>query len=386
MARFGFTNTLVVAVAVFLALGITPPAHAEEGDISWAVQPSSADGPDGRDTLTYTLAPGESVTDYVGVSNLGAEPLEMRVYAMDAAMTADGAFTLPPADTESKDVGSWVGITGGGTYTIEPGTRQDIPFRLAVPPTASPGDHAGGIVASLSTLGSSGAGSQQVSVDRRVGVRIYVNVPGDRKPELSVSDVSVKYVGLLNPVEGSTTVTYSVKNTGNVRLGGNSAVSLSGIVGGAVGSATPRTLPEILPGSTVQFEETIDGVFPTVLLDATVTVDPVSVGDAGDDAGSQVVGHGRTWAIPYIIAGVVLLLAGLIFGLWARGRRWRRRAQASSAMGPLRTRDRRGPPTESAPPAVSAQVSASGSDRDSRHLIGANAPTDAPADSAQGSH
>lgn len=376
MARFRFTSTLVIAVALCLGAGITPAAQAEEGDISWAVQPSSAEGPDGRDTLTYSLAPGESVTDYVGVSNLGAEPLEMRVYAMDALMTADGAFTLPPADTESKDVGSWVGITGGGTYTIEPGTRQDIPFRLAIPPTASPGDHAGGIVASLSTLGSSGEGAQQVSVDRRVGVRIYVNVPGERTPELSVSDVSVKYVGLLNPVSGSTTVTYSVTNTGNVRLGGQAAVNLSGVVGGSVGSAPARVLPEILPGSTVSFEDTIDGVFPTVLLDATVSVDPVSVGDAGDDAGIRAVGHGRTWAFPYIIAGVVLLLAGLIYGLWARGRRWRRRAQATSNLGPARSRAPRELVGATASHAPAALTTSSDSPVDS--LSGPTTPSESP--------
>ena len=34
-------------------------------DVSWAVQPSSEKGPNGRDNFTYSLKPGDSVTDYV---------------------------------------------------------------------------------------------------------------------------------------------------------------------------------------------------------------------------------------------------------------------------------------------------------------------------------
>src|SRR6478609_2693251 len=71
-------------------------AKAAAADVSWGVEPSSKDGPDGRDSLTYELKPGESITDYVGVSNFGTQPVRMHVYAMDALMTSDGAFTLPP--------------------------------------------------------------------------------------------------------------------------------------------------------------------------------------------------------------------------------------------------------------------------------------------------
>ncbi|GAA3588059.1 hypothetical protein GCM10022198_09540 [Klugiella xanthotipulae] len=314
-----------------LSGGLAPAAFAADDDISWAVQPSSAEGPDGRDVMSYTLSPGDTVTDYVGVSNLGHNTLSMRVYAMDAAMTTDGSFTLPPASTPSVDVGNWVGITGEGTYTIEPGQRLDIPFRLTVPPTASPGDHAGGIVASLSELGTSGDGAQQVSVDRRVGVRLYVNIPGERTPHLEVSDVTVNYDGGWDLFGGTSTVTYSVKNTGNVRLGGTAALTLTGLLGWSLGAAEDRQLPDVLPGSTVEFTETVTGVAPAVFVNADVSLTPTSVGDAGDDVGTNDSASGWALALPYTVLIIILLLAGLIFWLWWRGRRWRTQAKAALA-------------------------------------------------------
>ena len=311
------------------AAGASAAPSAGSADVSWGVEPSTKEGPNGRDNLSYELKPGESVTDYVGVSNFGSEPLKMHVYAMDALMTEDGAFTLPPAGVEPTDVGSWVGLTGDGTYTINPGERLDIPFRLAVPSTASPGDHAGGIVASLSEpVKSTTGGAQQVAVDRRVGVRIYLQVAGDRAPRLEVGDVQVGYQGGWNPVSGATEISYTVRNTGNVRLSGTAAVDLSGVAGWSLGHTTGRQVPEILPGSAIRMHETFDGVFPAFKLNAAVTVDPVSVGDAGDDVGAPALASGSTWAWPYLILAALLVVFLVILLLWWRGRRWRKRAKA----------------------------------------------------------
>lgn len=329
--RKWFLGAAAIALTLLLGTVAVPAAQAEEDDISWAVQPSSADGPDGRDVMNYTLSPGDTVTDYVGVSNLGTSALEMKVYAMDATMTADGAFTLPPAGTPSVDVGNWVGITGEGTYTIEPGKRLDIPFRLTVPPTASPGDHAGGIVASLSELGSSGEGAQQVSVDRRVGVRLYVNVPGERKPQLKITNVQVDYDGGWNPFDGTSTVTYSVKNTGNVRLSGNVSLKLNGPLGWQLGSADDQPLPDLLPGSIVEFTETVSGVVPALFVNADLSLTPSSVGDAGDEVGNNDTASGWTLALPFSVLLGIILLSGLIYWLWWRGRRWRKKAKAALA-------------------------------------------------------
>lgn len=329
--RARFTATVLGAVLLVGSLVTGAGAAHADNEITWAVQPSTAEGPDGRDHLEYRLSPGEAVTDYVGVSNLGAETLELTVYAMDAIMTEDGAFTLPPAGTNSKDVGSWVGITGEGSYTIEPGTRLDIPFRLTVPPTASPGDHAGGIVASLATLGTSGEGAQQISVDRRVGVRIYVDVPGERSPEIALEDVTVAYDGGWDLFGGTAEIAYTVVNRGNVRLGANVDLGLTGIFGIALPGAETRAVPELLPGSSVRITERVDGVPPAVVVAAALSAQPVSVGDAGTDTGEPTTAEAQSLALPWLIMIILLVVLILVVGLWWRGRRWRRAAKAALA-------------------------------------------------------
>lgn len=320
-----------LAAAVALAVVAAPAAAIADDDVTtWAVQPSSAEGPDGRDAFTYTLAPGEAVTDYVGVSNLGSEPLELRVYAMDAAMTADGAFTLPPADTVSTTVGSWVGFNGEGVFTVEPGTRIDVPFRLSVPPTASPGDHAGGIVASVVELASGGEGAQQVAVDRRVGARVYINVPGDQLPAVDVSDVQIEYGASPILAPSPADVTMTLTNTGNMRIGGTADVTITGPFGIGMDATRTIELPEILPGATVQVSGRIEDVPPAGLLTATVTLDPTSSGDGGDVAGTHTA-SGIAWAVPWVVLVVVLAVLAIIAFVWVRIRRLRARLAAAEA-------------------------------------------------------
>jgi len=321
------------------ALGLAVDAGAASAEepasddvqVTWAVQPSSADGPDGRDALQYSLGPGETTTDYVGVSNLGAEPVTVRVYAMDALMTADGAFSLPPAGTASEDVGAWVGIDGDGVFTIAPGTRADIPFRLTLPPNAEPGDHAGGIVASLAELAPAGEGGQQVAVDRRVGVRVYVDVPGEAAPELVVSDVEVDYRGGLGLTGGPAVVSYTVSNPGNLRLGGDVRVGMSGPFGWALAAAEPQALPELLPGGEVRLTQEFTEVPPAMLLTGAVDVEPRQrEGREGEVAGIHHA-SGIAWAVPWLLVAGLLVVVAVIVLLVRRGRRLRRRLREAEA-------------------------------------------------------
>ncbi|MFB8387416.1 hypothetical protein ACFC3F_09800 [Microbacterium sp. NPDC055910] len=328
-ARLGaIVSTLVLGLG-FAAVS-APAATAADDVTTWAVQPSSAEGPDGRDAFVYTLAPGETVTDYIGVSNLGTTPLNLRVYAMDAAMTADGAFTLPPADTPSTDVGTWVGFNGDGVFTVEPGTRIDVPFRLTVSPTASPGDHAGGIVASVVELAGGGDGEQQVAVDRRVGARVYVNVPGDQLPAVDVSNVSIAYSASPIFASGPATVSFDVTNDGNMRVGGPATIEITGPFGLSLDAVHEIEVPEILPGATVTLSAELEDVPPALLLFATVTLEPMMSGAAADVDGEHSA-TGMAWAVPWLLIVALVIVIAIIVLVWLRGRRLRQRLAAAEA-------------------------------------------------------
>src|SRR5688500_11708828 len=178
MVRLVFALTasslLVPSPASAGRAGDGPPETAA-ADGGFAVQPSGPDGPGSRDWFTYTLDPGEVFGDVVAVSNLGDEPKTFHIYATDAASVADvGGFTAIRDDEKAVDVGTWIEL-GVEEYTVDPGKRVDVPFRVTVPEDAEPGDHAGAILA-IDTADLDPDDEDGISLDvvQRLGARVYV--------------------------------------------------------------------------------------------------------------------------------------------------------------------------------------------------------------------
>ncbi|MER7001470.1 DUF916 domain-containing protein [Dactylosporangium sp. NPDC000555] len=294
----------------------------------WAVQPSGPQGTTGRNYFIYDLNPGSSITDHVGVTNLSDQPLTFAVYGTDAYTTIDGAFALLPADRAATDIGTWIAVEQR-SWTVQPGKRQDIPFRLTVPQNATPGDHAGGVIAAIAQIGVTADG-QQVRLDQRVAARVYLRVSGDLQPAVTVESVHVGYDAPINPVgRGDMTVTYRLRNTGNVRIAGTGGVIVDGPFGWTLARTTPVDLPELLPGATFTVTERVVGVPPVLRLTASVDLAPTTV----DTALPPVQRAASVWAVPWLL---LALLATAVACLYLRLRRRRRPA----------------PPTAAAPPAT----------------------------------
>ncbi|MFV2114517.1 WxL protein peptidoglycan domain-containing protein [Micromonospora sp. LOL_025] len=336
------SRTCVTLVAALLAAGPTvavaaptpapagTPAPPTPGPAAtrWAVQPSGPDGPTGRNYFIYDLAPGSTLTDHVGVTNLSDRPLTFQVYGTDAYTTADGAFALLPADRAATDVGSWVRFDRR-TWTIAPGRRADIPFRLSVPANATPGDHAGGVIAAI-TQARTTADGQQVRVDQRLAARVYLRVDGDVRPAVAIESVSVSYDNPINPAGGGdAVVSYRVRNTGNVRVGGTGTVAVEGPFGWRLARTAPVDLPELLPGGVFTVTERVTGVPPALRLTAEVDLAPTTV----DAALPPVLRSASTWAPPWLLLAALAVLAGCL------AVRLRRRALAKRGAGDTSARD-----------------------------------------------
>ncbi|MDW5329566.1 WxL protein peptidoglycan domain-containing protein [Plantactinospora sp. KLBMP9567] len=302
----------------------SPPAKSR---VTWGVTPSSQKGPDGRPSFSYKLDPGASVTDYVAVTNHSAEPLALTVYASDAFTTGEGGFDLLAGQEKPVDVGAWVRLTTR-TLTVPASSRVDLPFTLTVPTNAAPGDHTGGIVASLATTGTDAQGNQ-VSVDHRVGTRVYLRVTGELRPALALEDLRVRHRGSYNPVAGGElTASAMLRNTGNVRLGGQPALRATGPFGLAARTASGAPLPEILPGDAVRVSVQLSGVPPLFRLTATTTVTPMAVdGQVFDPQPVSVADSRAVWAVPW---SQLLLAVATIVGCWALVVLRRRRRQRTA--------------------------------------------------------
>jgi hypothetical protein len=303
--------------AVLLLILLPAPAQAAPGasDARCSEQPSSAKGPDGRNFVIRRAAPGETLTDYVGITNLTARPMTFSVYGTDAYNTEDGSFALLPAAQKPSDIGSWIGL-GAAEYTVPANTRLDVPFSIVVPADATPGDHAGGVIASIAEEAVD-AGGQKVLVDRRVAARVYLTVAGAVAPTLKIDTVRLEYTQSANPATGGDMIVrYLVRNTGNLRLSGTGAVRVTGPFGWELARTGTMEIPELLPGGSVTVTEKIVGVQPTVRLNAEVTVEPANF----DQKLPGVTRGTAVWAWPWALVGALGLAVLYLFFRIARSR------------------------------------------------------------------
>ena len=292
MTRFA-PLSLLVAVALGLspialgALGVVQPVAvaAAEGEVTWSVEPVPT--PAGqRRTFEYSTDPGTQIIDSVLITNSGSTAAEFLIYATDAINEYEtGAFSLLKRDVEPTDVGAWI-TPASDKLTIEPGQQATVPFNLLVPSDATPGDHVAGIVAAVLTT-SEQEGSV-VTIEQRVGARVYLSVSG-------VPEVGVETVGLvsgfspsLNPfAPGTVSVSYDVRNTGNLRMDVNQKIQINGPFGIPLGTHTPEPLTELLPRQTVRVTADIPAIGALLLAWSTVTLTPGPIGTAGQVEGES---------------------------------------------------------------------------------------------------
>ncbi|MDF2443992.1 MAG: hypothetical protein JWR01_2195 [Subtercola sp.] len=320
----------LVLAALFLALAMVSVtsaqvAHADdESGISGA--PSDGSGSDDRSRFSYTISPGQQISDSYLVKNTGTIPQTMKVFATDAYNTDDGSYGLLDTDAAPTDGGSWVSFAGGVTQLeipLDPGASQVVPFTMNVPADASPGDHAAGIV--ISVLSSDG----QVLVDRRVATRLYARVAGELQAALTVSSISASYDAQLNPFDGTTTITYTVRNNGNVALGANTVVGVNTYFGLAAGTLQRSELSEMLPGSTRTLSVQVPGVAQLGYLNPFVSLAPTVDADAQDPGALATVDRDTvTVAMPWWLV-ILLVLAALVY-LFLRWRRARDERNAAA--------------------------------------------------------
>lgn len=314
----------VLGIAVAPAAAAGAPAGP---NITWAVAPSTSAGPDGRTHYSYTgVKPNTVVHDYIGITNYSTQPVTFHVYGVDGVTTTTGTIGLKPAAAQSTDIGNWITVERN-VVTVAPHTRLNEPISLTLPDNATPGDHVGGVVASVTEATQGG----KVTRDDRVGVAMYVRVAGPLHPGFTIESVSASgYHGSPNPFTGGdTTVSYTVHNTGNVRLGANQRVSVSGLFGITFASANPNALQQVLPGGSVRVTAHVTGIFPVGPMDVHIAVTPTTVPGAQSagtmSTASYTVGM---WAGPWAQLVLLIVLVALGLAIW-RYLRWRRSGRAA---------------------------------------------------------
>jgi hypothetical protein len=306
-------------------------------NITWSIQPSTAKGPTGKPSFIYTnVTPGSRFKSWVGLTNYSAFPVTFAVYAADGVNTPSGGFDVLNQGKKSVGVGAWATLAKT-EVTVPAGTEDNIPFVIAVPTNATPGDHFGGIVAQVSTS-SSGTHGSKFLLNRRVGTRIYMRVAGQLHPVLSVEHVGIAYHGTINPVgSGTATVSYTVANTGNVALATPQVISITSLFG-TLATVSGHSIFALLPGQHDHFSVLVKNIPPAGPVTAHVTLVPQEPKGTTtppiiklEPPAVVKAASGSTWAWPWPQLILFLLLVAVLW-LWAtRGKR-RKKKQAAALL------------------------------------------------------
>jgi hypothetical protein len=257
----------------------------------------------------------------------------LQLYATDALETSSGGFGLLQPGVTPTGVGAWVSIPASASSVQVPAERSTgpgyviVPMTVRVPVKAIPGDHVGGVIASLRTVGTNATG-QTVVLNQRIGSRVYVRVAGQLSPQLTLSSPRATFSGSSSPVgTGRVKVSYVVTNSGNVDLAVHDQhVSVSGLIDDTH-TAQLGNIQLLLPGTSVTQSVVISGVWPQFRLHQTVSAQPVVLdGSAGDL--SPVGASSTLWAVPWLLVIIVLVLVVAVVA-WVRRRRHKVPAQPS---------------------------------------------------------
>ncbi|MFF3610593.1 WxL protein peptidoglycan domain-containing protein [Streptomyces sp. NPDC002580] len=244
-------KTYALLLSLFLALLATPSYAADNG--SWSVYPV-ASRVAARPYFYLSADPGQTLRDKVTVTNRTGRPLAFRLYAADAYNTArDGGFAVRTLKEKQRGVGAWA-RAARSRVTVPAHGKVTVPFTLRVPEGAEPGDHPGALVA-LDERIETGGDSLTVGVRRAVAARVYLRVGGPTVPALAVEKVHLSHHQPLIPGAGSatTTLTYTLHNTGNVTLNPQVRLRAEGLFGRTLLSRGLTDIPsELLPGQRVR--------------------------------------------------------------------------------------------------------------------------------------
>jgi hypothetical protein len=318
---------LVALLAWGAAPAVAAPAAKPSGRITFGVEPASARAADGRPYFSFGVSAGAVLYDHAAVVNYSSRTLSLQLYATDAIETSAGGYGLLPSSVRPTGVGAWVSFPPRfANLQVPPASPTGpgevvVPLTVRIPDNATPGDHAGGIVASLRTVGTSKG--QKVILVVRTGTRLFIRVAGALAPRLSISDLHATYAGTLNPIgKGEVTVSYAVNNTGNVDLALTQRVAVSGLVSDHRQIALAN-LPLLLPGASTDERVVVAGVWPQFRLRATVSaIEQVPVGSAGVPSLATVSASVSVWAIPWpLLAVIVLMLIAVVVSFRLRRRR-----------------------------------------------------------------
>lgn len=225
----------------FMACGATSAVHAQSS-AGVELKPSS---------FERAAEPGKVMNETLTLTNLSTTEQTYYLVTRDVSGVGDEGrpiFAEAGAEITGYELSSWVSYPQE-PLTLAPRASVDVPIRLAIPDTATPGSHFGGVFVTVQPprLRESGAG-----VAYEVGSLISIRIAGDALEDARIREFSTKK--LLN---GSANIDFllRVENPGKVLIQPRGPLEIYNMLGKRIAFLTVNdSLAGVFPGQTRQFD------------------------------------------------------------------------------------------------------------------------------------
>lgn len=233
----------LLASFIFLSLFVSPVFALETGRMG--IYPTFWDktNPVTKSWFVYQLGKEEEKVDQATVINNTGEELKLKIYPVDAKTTADGAFSPLLEEEPKNEVGAWITLPLS-ELTLKPHEKKEIKFTIRIPNNAPVGEHAGAIIieeVKPEQVNEAGVG---LNIKQRVGVRVYVTIPGEKKVKLEWQDF------YFTKIDDQYVFVYKLENQGNVILNLQGEIIVKQIWGSKIKRFEKQSLGSIFPGKT----------------------------------------------------------------------------------------------------------------------------------------
>jgi hypothetical protein len=235
-------------VAAGLAIGVAAPADAISvgGPTPFGLTPTPAYNGQARPYFQVNLAPGQTATDAVIVTNAGKTTTTLQISPSTAVTAPNSGSAFGGFFQKCVRVGCWV--TGlPSTVTLKPGERETLRFTIDIPKATPLQQYLAGITAQPATpppavsVGSNGRASAKAVIINQitVGVAITVGSFSQLRTRLDLPSVTAGTAGHTPRID------VHLRNTGQTFTKATGAVTCT------VGSkrlSYPVAVDTILPG------------------------------------------------------------------------------------------------------------------------------------------
>lgn len=269
-----WSRHLLVGAVAFVAAAAVAPLHAlaQPGVVPCqdSIGVGVVDVPEKRlgdpRARTYVIdhvQPGARFERRIRVCNGTSAPVEVQVYAGAATIERD-AFRAVEGRV-GNELSGWIRIEPA-RLTVPANGESLVSASFAVPADAKGGErYAALLVETPSTAGRGG-----FAVARRVGVRVYLNVGGEKEP---ASDVVVESLQAVRRDDGRPAVTALVRNTGGRALDLTGELRLTQGPGGlSAGPFSATVGTTLLPDAVAPVDVPLDAAIRGGPWTATITM------------------------------------------------------------------------------------------------------------------